>query len=50
VNFAVNCIATNSIVDFAVNYFEGVLGKDYGIVGIVGVLGKVNDVVAKKRL
>ncbi len=42
-NFAVNCIATNSIVDFAVNYFEGVLGKDYGIVGIVGVLGPASE-------
>ncbi len=42
--FAVNCIVTNSIVVFAVNYSDGVYGKENGIVSIAVVIEAVHDV------
>ena len=44
-NLLVNSIETNSIVTFAVNYSDGVLGKVLEIVSIGAVPGKVLDVV-----
>jgi len=43
VNIVVNQIETNSIVLFAVNYFDGVYGKGDGVVEIDVVYGKVRD-------